>query len=104
LGLLALWSGGPIIRLAIVLYGAGVGLESIARGTLPLAVFGAVRYPIIMGQIAMPNLFTQAAAPAIGAALLAAAGLDAALALFAALALCNVLVAATLFLVIRQQR
>src|SRR5260370_19805875 len=39
-GLAALWSGGPIITLALVFYGAGIGLESIARGTLPLAIFG----------------------------------------------------------------
>ena len=28
-------------RLALVFYGAGIGIESIARGTLPLALFGA---------------------------------------------------------------
>ena len=39
-GLAALWLEAPIIPLALALYGAGIGLESIARGTLPLAVFG----------------------------------------------------------------
>jgi hypothetical protein len=34
--------------LALVLYGAGIRLESIARATLPLSIFGARDYaPII---------------------------------------------------------
>ena len=69
-GLAALWLDAPIIPLALALYGAGIGLESIARGTLPLAVFGPERYPVIMGRIAMPSLIAQAAAPSIGAALI----------------------------------
>ena len=75
-GLAALWIGAPIIPLALALYGAGIGLESIARGTLPLAVFGPERYPVIMGRIAMPSLVAQAAAPSIGTALIAAGGFD----------------------------
>ena len=39
-GLATLWIGGRVVTLALMLYGAGIGLESIARGTLPLAVFG----------------------------------------------------------------
>ena len=62
-GLATLWIGLPIIPLALALYGAGIGLESIARGTLPLAVFGPERYPVVMGRIAMPSLIAQAAAP-----------------------------------------
>ena len=73
-GLAALWLEAPIIPLALALYGAGIGLESIARGTLPLAVFGPARYPVIMGRIAMPSLIAQAAAPSIGAALIETGG------------------------------
>jgi hypothetical protein len=51
-GLAALWTEAPIIPLALALYGAGIGLESIARGTLPLAVFGPESYPVIVGRIA----------------------------------------------------
>ena len=40
----ALWLEAPIIPLSLALYGAGIGLESIARGTLPLAIFGPERY------------------------------------------------------------
>ena len=102
-GLAALWLEAPIIPLALALYGAGIGLESIARGTLPLAVFGPERYPAIMGQIAMPSLVAQAAAPSIGAALIEAAGVHGAIGVFVAAAVCNVLLAASLFLFLRKR-
>jgi MFS family permease len=100
-GLAALSVGAPILALALALYGAGIGLESIARGTLPLAIFGPERYPVVMGRIAMPSLIAQAAAPSIGAALLALGGTDAAMAVFIATAAVNVLLAAALFLMLR---
>jgi MFS family permease len=102
-GLLALWLGGPVVTLALVLYGAGIGLESIARGTLPLAIFGPDRYPVIMGRIAMPSLIAQAAAPSIGAILLEVGGLNGALAVFVATAGCNVLLVSSLFLMLRSR-
>jgi MFS family permease len=83
-GLAALWSEAPIIPLALALYGAGIGLESIARGTLPLAIFGPERYPVIMGRIAMPSLIAQAAAPSIGTALIETGGVDGAMRVFVA--------------------
>lgn len=86
----------------MALYGAGIGLESIARGTLPLAIFGPQRYPTVMGRIAMPSLIAQAAAPSIGAALLEAGGLDGALRMFVAAASFNVLLAASLFPLLRK--
>ena len=97
-GLAALWAGTPIITLALVLYGAGIGLESIARGTLPLAIFGPERYPVIMGRIAMPSLIAQAAAPSVGALLLEIGGINGALAIFLAAAALNVLLVGSLFL------
>ena len=100
-GIAALWVGGPLITLALVLYGAGIGLESIARGTLPLAIFGPERYPIIMGRIAMPSLIAQAAAPSIGAFLLEAGGANGALAIFLSAAAFNVLLVAGLFVMMR---
>ncbi len=100
-GLAALWLRAPVIALALALYGAGVGLESIARGTLPLAIFGAERYPVVMGRIAMPSLIVQAAAPSIGSVLLASGGADGAMAAFVATAAVNVLLAASLLLLPR---
>jgi hypothetical protein len=95
----ALWLGGPLIIFALVLYGAGIGLESIARGTLPLAVFGPERYPVIMGRIAMPSLIAQALAPTIGALLLKTGGPDGALVMSFTVAGGNaVLVVALLFI------
>lgn len=103
-GLAALWTGAPVRTLALVLYGAGIGLESIARGTLPLAIFGPGRYPVIMGSIAMPSLIAQAAAPSVGALLLETAGLDGTLAFFVAAAVFNVLLAWSLFGILRNRR
>jgi MFS family permease len=100
-GLVALWSGEPIITLSLVFYGAGIGLESIARGTLPLAIFGPERYPVIMGRIAMPSLIAQAAAPSIGAILLETSGPNGALAAFLAFAAFNALLVAGLLLMLR---
>ena len=100
-GIAALWVGGPLITLALVLYGAGIGLESIARGTLPLAIFGPERYPIIMGRIAMPSLIAQAAAPSIGALLLEAGGANGALVTFLALASSNFILVVGLFVMLR---
>ncbi len=100
-GLAALWFDAPIIPLALALYGAGIGLESIARGTLPLAIFGPERFPVIMGRIAMPSLVAQAAAPSIGTALIETGGVDRAMGVFVASAGVNVALAAGLFLMLR---
>jgi hypothetical protein len=102
-GLAALWIGVPIIPLALALYGAGIGLESIARGTLPLAVFGPERYPVVMGRIAMPSLIAQAAAPSIGTALIETARVNGAMRVFVAAAICNVILAVSLFLLLRMR-
>ena len=100
-GLAALWLEAPIIAVALALYGAGIGLESIARGTLPLAIFGPERYPVIMGRIAMPSLIAQAAAPSIGTALIEAGGAGGAMGVFVASAAVNVALATGLFLMLR---
>jgi hypothetical protein len=100
-GLAALWMEAPIIPLALALYGAGIGLESIARGTLPLAIFGPESYPVIMGRIAMPSLIVQAAAPSIGAALIETGGVHGAMGVFVASAGVNVALAAGLFAMLR---
>lgn len=83
------WAGIPIIAVALVLYGAGIGLESIARATLPLALFGAANYAPIMGRLAMPSLIAQAAAPSLGAILITWLGVEGALGAVAIVALGN---------------
>ena len=72
---LALLFGAPAIAAGgILLYGSGSGLRSIARGSVPLAIFGRDGYATLMGRIAMPALIFQAAAPALGAVLLSFSG------------------------------
>ena len=63
--------GAPMVAVGgIILYGCGSGLRSIARGSVPLAIFGRDGYATLIGRIAMPALIFQAAAPALGAVLL----------------------------------
>ena len=66
IGIATLWAGLPILSLALVFYGAGIGIESIARATLPLVLFDPAHYARIMGKLAFPSLIAQAAAPSIG--------------------------------------
>lgn len=89
LGLLLI--GFPIIVLALIPYGAGIGIESIARGTLPLALFGPRNYAVLMGKIALPSLMAQAASPPAGAFLLQFWGAGAVLSVLTGLAALNVL-------------
>ena len=70
IGMLSLWTGLPLLWASLAFYGAGIGLESIARGTLPLALFGARGYATLMGRLAVPSLLAQATAPWIGGVLL----------------------------------
>lgn len=93
IGVSTLWAGMPIIPLALGFYGAGIGLESIARGTLPLALFGSNGYARLMGRLAMPSLIAQAAAPSAGALLLERFGPHGTLAALSGLALANVILA-----------
>lgn len=60
--------------LLLIAYGVGVGLSSIAHGTVPLALFGQAGYARIMGRIALPSLLAQAAAPIIGSLLIQSVG------------------------------
>lgn len=97
IGIGALWARLPIISAALVFYGAGIGLESIARGTLPLALFGEGQYAEIMGRIARPNLIAQAASPSIGALLMQQLGADGTLAALFAMAILDVMLVIALF-------
>jgi predicted MFS family arabinose efflux permease len=99
LGLLA--AGFPVLAACLVPYGAGVGIGSIARGTLPLTLFGSVGYAALMGRLAMPMLLAGALAPSAGAFLLERAGAPGTLATLAGAALVNVVLVAALFLLVR---
>jgi hypothetical protein len=85
-----------------LLYGAGYGISWIGRGTLPLALFGPVRFPRLMGKLAFPSLIVQAVAPSAGALLIEAAGVNATLGVLTALALANVIIIGTLWWLCRR--
>jgi predicted MFS family arabinose efflux permease len=89
-------SGFPIIALAIALYGAGNGIGSVARGTVPLALFGADRYPVLMGRLGFPLLMAMAVSPYLGGLAFQKGGADLTLWLVTAIALANVVLVAAL--------
>jgi len=72
------FSWGAAILFA-VLYGASNGLVTIAKGAVPLALFGPRGYGEVLGAITAPSLFLNAAAPLLFALLLAAAPAQAAM-------------------------
>jgi MFS family permease len=100
-GLLLLVGHFPILLLVILLYGAGYGISWIGRGTLPLALFGPLRFPRLMGKLAFPSLIVQALAPSAGALLIEASGADATIGVLTVLALINVLLIGLLWAVCR---
>ncbi len=88
---IAMLIGAPGVAAAgIILYGSGSGIRSIARGTVPLAMFGREGYAILMGRIAMPTLAAQAASPSIGAWLLDGFGATVTLAVLCGAAILNI--------------
>ncbi|MBR1148065.1 MFS transporter [Bradyrhizobium sp. AUGA SZCCT0431] len=55
--------GGGTASVFAIFYGAGNGILTIARGTLPLAIFGPQNYGYRLGIIGAPARMAQAAAP-----------------------------------------
>jgi MFS family permease len=96
-GLALLLVGFPLLAIVILVYGAGYGISWIARGTLPLALFGPERYPILMGRLAFPSLIVQALAPSAAAFLVEGHGADTTIAVLTAFALVNVVLIAALW-------
>jgi predicted MFS family arabinose efflux permease len=96
-GLALLLGGFPLLALVILIYGGGYGIMWIARGTLPLALFGPGRYATLMGRLAFPSLIVQALAPAAGAWLIERHGAGATMAALTGFAAVNVLLIALLW-------
>lgn len=103
-GLGLLFAGSSGVALGLVLYGAGNGLNSIVRGTLPLVLFGAEGYASLIGRLARPLLLAQAAAPALAALVLERYGAASILALLIAAALSMLAAALVLAFLVRQDR
>jgi MFS family permease len=55
--------GTPVIAVFSILHGAGTGMLTITRGTLPLALYGPAGYGARMGRIAAPARIGQALSP-----------------------------------------
>jgi MFS family permease len=71
---------GPVVAIPFVLlHGAGNGLLTIARGTLPLALFGPAGYGLRTGLLAAPARLLQGGAPLLFALVLDTLGPRAAL-------------------------
>lgn len=104
IGLALLLAGFPILVLTIVLYGAGYGIMWVARGTLPLALFGPDRYATLMGRLAFPSLIVQALAPSAGALLAERHGIDVTIAALLAFSAVNVILITLLWLSVRDIR
>src|ERR1700686_3208138 len=57
--------GGAAAGVFAIFHGAGTGILTIARGTLPLAIFGPQNYGYRLGIIGAPARMAQAAAPLV---------------------------------------
>lgn len=57
--------GAPVAALFAVLHGAGNGILTIAKGTLPLVLFGPMGYGARQGMLMVPARICQAIAPAL---------------------------------------
>jgi hypothetical protein len=81
------------VAVAIIFYGTGNGIGSVARGTLPLALFGPERYATLMGRLAFPILLSMALSPYLAALAFKAGGATFTLALLFGLGAINVILA-----------
>ena len=81
----------PVVAVGLLFFGAGMGIMSIARGTVPLVVFGAPGYAVLMGQLAAPSSFAQAISPLLGALILESGGATEILFALSGVALVNVI-------------
>jgi len=62
--MLAFVGASPVVAaLFAVAFGAANGVMTVARGALPLLMFGPTGYGRVIGRIARPGLFVQALAP-----------------------------------------
>ena len=79
--LVGLFSGASLAAAIgfVLLFGAGNGLSTITRGTLPLVFFDPATYGSLVGRLIMPSFLAQAAAPVGYAFVIDAYGAGAAL-------------------------
>ena len=90
--------------LAVVIYGAGNGLRSIIRGTLPLMLVRKEEYAFLMGKLARPSLIAQAMTPLIAGYMIDMFDAHTVLYSVALLALLNIIFSAMLMREIRHRK
>jgi MFS family permease len=103
-GLLLLALAPACAWLAIILYGAGNGMRTIVRGTLPLAMYGRHEYSTVMGRLARPPLIGQAATPLAAGMLMEVLGKGALLPGLLTVAAINLGLALAVFPLVRSVR
>jgi len=96
-GLLLLVTKASLLALAVCIYAAGYGVSWIARGTVPLAIFGAQRFPVLVGRLAFVSLIGQALAPGLGAWWIEQQGIEATLVGLSAASTLNLFLIAVLW-------
>jgi predicted MFS family arabinose efflux permease len=99
LGFMAAFAAGSSLPAAVTFaaaYGAGNGLLTIARGTVPLALFDSRSYGALLGYLLVPGFILSAAAPVIYARIIGWSGEAGALYLSLALAMVTLIAAAAL--------
>ena len=95
-GMMALLGGGPLLApVFAIFFGAGNGILTIARGSVPLALYGPVNYGYRLGILGAPSRMAQAASPLLFGVLIDAFGggaffFSAALGLAALASLCMI--------------
>jgi MFS family permease len=103
-GALLFFAGPAAFAVAIAVYAAGNGIGSIAKGTVPLALFGAARYPLLMGRIGLPVLCAMSLAPYLGAVSFQHGGAGATFSLVLGIATVNAALVAALALLTKERR
>jgi hypothetical protein len=103
-GLTLMLNQFQIAAVALVVYGGGVGLGSIARGTVPLKLFGPLGYAALLGRMALPSLLAQALSPSLASFLMVNGNANLTLTLVTGTALANVVLVLLLWTVAKGSR
>jgi hypothetical protein len=102
-GLAMLFGGSYAVAVGLVVYGAGNGLTSILRGTLPLALFGADGYATLMGLLGRPLMIAFAVTPSLAAVILDRYGATRLVATLVSVAAVNVVIGIVLAALVRSK-
>lgn len=103
-GMILIYLEPRYAALAVIIYGAGNGLRSIVRGTLPLAVLKPAEFALVMGKIARPSLLAQSLTPFVFGIILENMGASAVFLVLAIIAAISVLLTMLLTIELKKQQ